>query len=152
MPSATAPRTCEEYGADLTGFGECRDLFHAMLAMEWEIPGAAGGRAHFYAVASYQIQHPEASGLTAEALDGLRAAVRAALAGAPVSDLRQRATAGARRAGRVTRRAGEPVAAMTGVVWTTNVADVVRAGVDGYETRVEEWAESVLRDLDAAGL
>lgn len=50
---------CPECGAPLPEGGSCRDNFDALLALEWEIPGGPGEIAHFYAVGSYVLQHPE---------------------------------------------------------------------------------------------
>ena len=145
-----AEPVCDECGADLAGTGTCSDVFHRMLAMEWEIPGASGGMAHFYAVASYQLQHPVASRLSMDSLARLRESVRVALGGAQIPALRERARAGSRREGRVTRRDGDAIPSWGAVAWTTNVGEIVSAGVDGYETRVESWAASVLDDLEIA--
>ena len=89
--------------------GVCRDHFHLLLAREWEIPGGPGERAHFFAVATYGLQHPGEMGYTRETLHGLRSAVADALSGnAGILELRERAGAGAQRQGRATRREEEP--------------------------------------------
>jgi hypothetical protein len=150
--SATADETarCPECGAPIAPPGTCRDNFHALLALEWEVPGGAGGVAHFYAVSAYALQHPDSMQLTAGALRGLRAAVEDALSEtADVRGLRARARRGAERA-HVTRRDGEPVPSWPVSSWPMNVADVVEAGVDGYADRVKEWARSVVSELDGA--
>src|SRR5207244_3243595 len=82
---------CPECGAAVPDGGSCRDHFHALLLLEGEIPGVAGSILHFYAVATYGLQHPDSMNYTAESLTGLRAAVADALDGrATVGDLRRR--------------------------------------------------------------
>jgi hypothetical protein len=73
--------TCPECGAAVPEGGTCRDNFHALLLLQSEIPGGPGGLAHFYAVASYGLQHPGSMNCTAETLAGLRAAVTDSLDG-----------------------------------------------------------------------
>jgi hypothetical protein len=34
--------------------------------------------------------------------------------------------------------------------WPMTVADVLAGGVEGYASRVEQWARSIVRTLDAA--
>ncbi|MEW4571526.1 DUF5946 family protein [Tautonia sp. JC769] len=70
---------CSECGAPLTDGGTCIQHFHAMLLLEYEVAAdpevTAGGRgevAHFYAVSSYILQHPEGMNYTVDALDDLR--------------------------------------------------------------------------------
>ncbi len=50
------PEHCPECGAPVPEGGCCRDLFHALLLLEAEIPGVAGSILHFYAVATYGLQ------------------------------------------------------------------------------------------------
>src|SRR5947209_778873 len=73
--------TCPECGAAVPEGGRCRDNFHALLLLESAIPGDPGGLAHFYAVASYGLQHPGSMNYTAEAAAGLRASVADVLDG-----------------------------------------------------------------------
>src|SRR5690606_10492339 len=99
---------CPECGAPLPEGGSCRDNFDALLALEWEIPGGPGEIAHFYAVGSYVLQHPEGMNYTAEALSGLRRRMADHLRGridlAEIRRQNRKETDGAKR---VTRRAGE---------------------------------------------
>ena len=104
---------------------------------------------HFYAVAAYGLQHPGSMRFTAGTLEGMRAAVQAALAGdASVADLRGRAAAGAADAGRVTRRGDERVPRWPVDRWPILVTDVVAGGVDGYAERVEAWARSIAETVE----
>ena len=50
--------TCPECGAPVPEGGSCRDNFHVLLLLESEVPGAPSGLPHFFAVASYGLQHP----------------------------------------------------------------------------------------------
>jgi RimJ/RimL family protein N-acetyltransferase len=149
---AAVPAACTECGAPVPDGDTCHDNFHALLALETGVVGGPGGLAHFYAVASYQLQHPRSMKLTVEALAGLRSAVADALDGtAGIPALRARARDGAKAAGRVTRREGDPVPAWPVTRWSFTVADVLAGGEDDYAARVERWAGSVLRDLEAVG-
>jgi hypothetical protein len=116
-----------------------------------------GSILHFYAVATYGLQHPDSMNYTAEALANLRVAVADALDGRmTVAGLRQ----GGRRATdgpvRVTRRAGDAEVAWRRGGWTMTIADVCTADTFGaYDTREEfadrvvRWASSVRETLDA---
>lgn len=140
---------CPECGAPVEDDGTCRDNFSALLALEWEVPQGAGTMAHFYAVSSYVLQHPDTMNYTAGALAWLRTAVHDALAGdARVPDLRARAARESSAEGTVTRRPGDPVVRWDVEMWTMTVADVLAAGTSGYGERVGMWAQSVLSDLE----
>ena len=76
--------------------GSCRDNLNALLLLEWQIPGAPASLAHFYAVGTYNLQHPRSMNFTAEALAGLRMAIVDSLDGrATIEEIRQRARRGA---------------------------------------------------------
>ena len=64
--------SCPECGAPVPPGGSCRDHFHALLLLEAEIPGVPGSILHFYAVATYALQHPDSMNYTADALAGLQ--------------------------------------------------------------------------------
>lgn len=141
-------QTCPECGAPIPSGGVCRDNFDALLALEWEVPGGAGTLAHFYAVSSYILQHPDSMQYTVGSLGWLRASVAKALfCAATTEDLRRSAREEGKPTGRVTRRAGDTVPQWSVERWTTTVADVLAGGVNGYGDRVRAWAESVLGDL-----
>ena len=67
-------RVCPECGASLDEGRDCRDYFHDLLGLEAEVPGGPGPLPHFFAVASYNLQHP--SQFAPDVLPGLRAADR----------------------------------------------------------------------------
>ncbi len=142
--------TCPECGASTPKDGTCRDNFHALLALEWQVPDGAGTTAHFFAVSSYALQHAESMRYTVEAITWLRSAVAQVLeTGCSTETLR----ASARTQGEgahVTRREGEPVPAWGVERWTTTVEDVLVGGTDGYAERVRAWADATLRDIDEA--
>lgn len=142
---------CPECGVGLQPGGSCRDNFNALLALEWDIPGGAGTIAHFYAVSSYILQHPDSMFYTVESIAWLRSAVVSALAGeVSTEDLRRSAGQGGKKSGHVTRRSGDPIPEWEVERWSMTVADVLAGGVDGYGERVEEWAASVIADLSAS--
>jgi hypothetical protein len=141
---------CPECGAPLLEGRDCRANLEALLAIEWQVPGGPGTVAHFYAVASYNLQHPDLMRLTAETLAGLRASVADMLAGrVTLEDVRRRARRGAKAAGRVTRRGDEQPQRLPVAEWTMTVGDVLARGVEGYADHVEAWARSVLADIEA---
>lgn len=143
---------CGECGASVPPNGSCRDNFNAMLALEWEVgaPAPAGQLAHFYAVSTYVLQHPDTMGYTVESLAWLRRSVSDMIAdGVSVHELRKQARDQGEKS-RVTRREGDPVPHWNVRTWTMTVVDVLDGGVDGYCERARQWADSALSDLDAA--
>lgn len=140
---------CLECGAPIPEGGACRDNFHALLALEAEVPGAAGSIVHFFTVATYNLQHPVSMGFTVAALHGLREAHARALDGTgSVKQLRAVVKAGAAAAGRVTRRTGEPVPDWPTGGWSMTCRDVIEGGVAAFPERIREWAKSVREKLD----
>ena len=145
------PGSCPECGAEVPDGGSCRDHFHALLALEWRIPGGPGELAHFCAVASYGLQHPVAMDYRAETVAGLRRAVADVLDGrTTVAGLRPGVRSGLRTAGRVTRRGAEPEVRWGVVAWPITVAHLLHTPLDRaeYTERATRWARSV---LDALG-
>jgi hypothetical protein len=142
---------CPECGTPVPDGGSCRDNFHALLLLGPEIPGGPGDVPHFYAVASYALQHPVSMGYTAEAL----AALRECLAGhldrrATLDAIRRRVRQDSDGAKWVTRRAGDGVVRWRVVFWPMTVADVCAGGTEGYGARVELWARSIRDTLDSS--
>ena len=138
-------RTCDECGSAVPEGGSCRDNFNDLLLLEWQIPGGPGELAHFYAVGTYNLQHPRSMNLTIEAFNGLREAVLDSLEGrATIEEIRQRARRGAAAAGRVTRRPGDPELNPPVTGWPMTIADVltVEAYQKAYLERVSRWARS----------
>jgi hypothetical protein len=113
----------------------------------------AGKRAHFFAIAAYQLQHP--SRLTLPFLVQLRTSVAEMLRpyACPIEDLRRdisRATNGSQR---VIRRA--PAGDRSHVPtwprqWTMTVLDVIATPDDAYPDEVSRWARATLSDLERA--
>jgi hypothetical protein len=143
------PAICSECGAPLPEGGVCRDYFHELLLLEAQVPNTAGSLLHFYAVASYVLQHPIDFTYTADALAGLRATLAEALDGKlTVADIRRRN----RRldgAARVTRRPGDAIVQWYRGTWPMTVLDVCRVAPDAYAERVVEWARSIRDTLNA---
>lgn len=143
---------CQECGAPLPAGGVCRDYFHELLALEGGFPGVPGSILHFYAVATYNLQHPESSGLTADAWESLRRNHADALDGkAGVAELRARTRRTADGPARVLRRDGEaPPAGRRRGDWPLTVVDVLGATAETYPSLVTSWARSVRDALAAA--
>lgn len=140
---------CGECGAAVKPGESCRDTFHRLLLLEAEVAGGPGEVAHFFAVGSYNLQHPDTMNLTAEALAGLRASVADVLDDrATMDQIRRRTRRAWNGSQRVTRRPGDAPVAWYRGTWPTNVADIVDGGIDRYAERVASWARTVCATLD----
>jgi hypothetical protein len=146
------PQVCPECGAGVPEAGSCRDNLHALLLLESQVPGLDAPILHFYAVACYGLQHPHSMNYTAAAARGLRAALSDTLDGrATLDEIRRRAREGARRAGRVTRREGDPEVEWRTGTWPMTVADVLTVEPEpkAYADRIVSWARSVRGALES---
>jgi hypothetical protein len=135
--------TCSECGAPLDG-RNCRDYFNDLLALEWQVPGGPGERAHFLAVASYNLQHP--SQFSPATLAGLRETLSDVLANrATIADILMRARAAADGETRVRRRPGDPDHGLPNwpTRWPLTVRDVCGVPVSRYLEQVQAWANAV---------
>jgi hypothetical protein len=116
-----------------------------------------GSILHFYAVASYGLQHPDSMNYTAEALAGLRAALTDALdRRLSVDELRRRSRRETNGPQRVTRRPGDDPVAWRRGGWPITIADICTADTfgaydtyDAFADRVVRWARSIRETLDA---
>ena len=144
ISSASVAETCEECGAMLEEGRTCRDYFHDLLALEWQVPGGPGHRGHFLAVSSYNLQHP--SQFTAAMLKGLRRTFADVLAGrATIDDARARAREALEGPRRATRRPGEALEEIGPwpEQWPMTIRDVCNAPVSSYLEQVQKWAVAV---------
>ena len=142
------PGVCPECGAPVSDGGSCRDNFRALLLLESEIPGGPGDVAHFCAVASYVLEHPESMGYTAEALANLRTCLTDHLDGkVTLENIRRRVRRESEGSKRVTRRAGDAAVRWGVESWPMTVADICAGGLEGYNERVQLWARSILDTL-----
>lgn len=147
---------CPECGLPLAPARTCRDYFHDMLGVESEVPFAQGGEPHFFAVASYNLQHP--SGFVPAALVALHCTVADVLAGrATIADARRRAGQGTAGATRVKRDESSPLSPEDEslrrawpTAWPVTVQHVISGGSEEYIARVRELAQSVVLTLDRA--
>jgi hypothetical protein len=150
-------RHCPECGALMPASGECWPRVYELLEIETRElahhdPEAAK-RAHFFAIAVYQLQHP--SRLTAEAATVLREGVRTMLAAPrPIDDLRRDVGRRFARHTKVTRRADPRdrthVDPRWPRRWSKTALDVIAAGDAAYMSGVAAWAEATTWELDAA--
>jgi hypothetical protein len=146
--------SCSECGAPVPDGSTCRDNFHALLALESQIPVAAGAVAHFRVVAAYGLQHPDSMNFTEGTLIDLRDALADELAGrATIDKIRRRMRYTAEGTTRITRRQGEAAVAWHRGTWPMTVADVltVDSGADAYAELVAAWARSVCAALNTHG-
>lgn len=147
---------CPECGLTLAPGRSCRDYFHEMLGVESEVPFAQGGAPHFFAVGSYNLQHP--SGFVPAALVGLHRTVADVLAGrATIADARRCAGQGTAGAKRVRRDESSTLSADEEALrrawptkWPVTVQYVIDGGIAEYVARVRELAQSVVLTLDDA--
>lgn len=152
---ASDPAPCPECGEPVPE-GGCWTRVHEILEIEQyalpKVESEEGLRAHFFAIGTYQLQHPSRS--TVEALAVLREAVASMVESPrPIRDLRGEM----RRHVRGTRvgREAPPgdrthVDARWPTTWTMTARDVIASGVDGYTSTVADWAAATVADLDRA--
>jgi hypothetical protein len=143
---------CPECGAALADDSECRRLFDALLLLERDA-SAADEAAHFLAVASYVLQHPDSMQYTVAAIQGVRESVQEFLSGrSSLAQIRLRKRAANNGPQRVTRREDEAVFSWGVTNWPITVADVLAGGSLLFPTRVRAWAKSIVAALqvDAA--
>lgn len=113
-----------------------------------------GKRAHFLAVATYQLQHPYR--LTQESVDGLRAGVAEMTgpAARPLENLRQEVGKFASGTQKVARSAPPGDRSHIDQCWPTSWSVTARDVAEGpdpeYPAAVGRWAVATLADLDAA--
>ncbi|MBZ2196211.1 DUF5946 family protein [Occultella gossypii] len=157
LDEGTAP--CSECGAVLPAGGDCWDRVHELLEIEARLlPGIddveTGMRAHYFAIATYQLQHP--SRLTTAAVAQLRDGVRRMLASdpPPIDHLRRQVRGFAEGPRRVTRRASAGDRAHVPhwpTRWTMTATDVIGRPDAEYADTVGDWARRTLDDLDGLG-
>ncbi|MEU7755133.1 DUF5946 family protein [Micromonospora sp. NPDC049101] len=156
--NATHTDRCAECGGALPASGDCWTRLHELLEIETRVlptlEPQVGMRAHFFAVATYQLQHP--SRLTRATLDRLHAAVdeMTGPAAPPLARLRRdmgRFAAGSRK---VTRSAPPTdrshIDRRWPVSWSVTAHDVTEGQESEYPDAVGRWAVATLADLRAA--
>jgi hypothetical protein len=153
----TRDTVCQECGAPLPDDGDCWSRVNDLLEIEMRalapLDLEAGKRAHFFAIATYQLQHP--TRLTLPILNKLRTSVAEMLASnaRPVEEMRRdisRATNGSQR---VTRRAPEGDRSHVPNwprQWTMTVMDIIATPDHAYPTEVARWARATLGDIERA--
>ncbi|WP_163542929.1 DUF5946 family protein [Occultella kanbiaonis] len=144
---------CPECGAVLPSGGDCWERVHELLETEARLlPGIEVGLlAHFFAIATYQLQHP--SRLTGGAVTQLRDGVRRMLGSdrPPIAHLRRQVRGFAEGPSRVARRAAAGDRAHVPhwpTRWTMTATDVIGGPQADYADAVERWARRTLGDLD----
>jgi hypothetical protein len=143
---------CPECGAAQSDRDSCQTYLGELLALESLVPGGPTQMAHFFAIASFNLQHP--SSFTTEVLESLRRSLDNAVAGrVDIPTLRRRARYVAEGPKRVLRRdaaADDKRPSGWPSVWPMTVLDVCRAAPDTYNAKAEEWARSVAVTLARA--
>ncbi len=146
--------TCPECGAPLPEGASCRDNLNALLALESQLTGEPVYLAHFYAVTSYGLQHPDSMNYNAEALTFLHTALADLLDGrATLEQVRLRMRRAFNGPTRITRRPGEASPPWRRGGWPMNVADVldVEPSAEAYLERVTQWARSACETISSLG-
>ncbi len=158
---------CPECGAALRPGETCTDLFNRMLALEWEVigalgvgippeefqssgPGKEGLRAHFFAVGSYQLQHPDR--LETRAVLGLWSSMADMIAGrATREDVLRKGREAFDGPARVRRRepGRDPALGDWPRDWPVTVADICDLSPAGYIAAVGRWAEATSAAISA---
>lgn len=153
----TNDTVCHECGAPLPADGDCWSRVNDLLEIEIRalapLDLEVGKRAHFIAIATYQLQHP--SRLTLPILERLRASIAEMLDpnARPIEELRRdmaRVTNGSQRV-----RSRAPASDRLPVPhwppqWTMTVMDVIATSDHAYPTEVARWAIATLSDLERA--
>ncbi|MFG1842589.1 DUF5946 family protein [Micromonospora sp. NPDC049175] len=148
---------CAECGGAVPTSGDCWTRLHELLEIETRVlptlEPEAGMRAHFFAVATYQLQHP--SRLTRETLDRLHAAVDEMTGPAPppIAYLRRgmgRFAAGSQKVIRSAPTDRSHIDARWPVSWSVTAQDVTERAESEYPDAVGSWAVATLADLHAA--
>ncbi|MCA9879337.1 MAG: hypothetical protein KC442_16210 [Thermomicrobiales bacterium] len=149
---------CAECGAPLPPSGDCWTRLHQLLEIETRVAPTldpeTGKRAHFFAVATYQLQHP--SRLQPEALAALRRGVAEMLQPAPrpIEDLRREI---GRTVGRVKvgRRAAASdrthITAAWPTSWPMTAVDVINRPDAEYPQTTATWARATIEALARSG-
>ncbi|WP_157555290.1 DUF5946 family protein [Nocardia crassostreae] len=150
--TATAGR-CRECGAALPESGDCADRIPELLEIEWRVLDGSEDslRAPFFAIASFQVQHP--SRMTPEATAGLRIQLtRMVRNPIPIANLR----IDVRRAFRDVKVNNPQPGDRSAVdprwptVWPMTAADIVTRPAGEYIAAVSEWARTTADTIDLA--
>lgn len=153
----TSYTVCQECGAELPTDGDCWSRVFEFLEIESRALDSldleSAKRAHFFAVATYQLQHP--SRLTLPVLLQLQACVAEMLApnARPIAEMRRDLSRTTNGSQRVKNRA--PAGDRSHVPgwprqWSVTVVDIVSAPDDAYPAEVAGWARATLRDIARA--
>lgn len=145
---------CVECGAPLPSSGDCWTRIHELLEIEIRVAPTldleTGKRAHFFAIATYQLQHP--SRVQPEALAALRRGVAEMLQPAPrpIEGLRREIgrTVGRSRVGRHASASDHThVAAGWPTSWPMTAADAISRPDTEYPQATAEWARATIEAL-----
>lgn len=156
MRSVPRGPVCHECGAALPDDGHCGSRVHELLAIEAGLLASVepeiGRRTHFFAVATYQLQHPSRS--TVEALDWLRGAVARMVHDRVSTDVllldNRRALQGA-----AISPSGAPgdrrhVDPRWPQEWSVTAVEVIAGGEETYVEGVARWAGATVQELEQA--
>lgn len=137
---------CPDCGARLAEPETCRERFGACLTLEYLHPSTFDA-VHHLSVMCYALQHNQyAKAAWLDARDILGRCVREDLTGAVFLQL-MRERLGTKRNGSISR--GPKLEGVSGIPWSTTVADVATADPAAYEADIRRWAASVVTDSAA---
>ena len=125
----------------------CEDLFHQMLAWEWDDP--ANLVVHHLTVLSYHLQHP--SLYSPEGLAGAKGLLVGFVErGVSPEEARRALSAKVDSGKRGYKIRGTPESHGSydpPIRWTKTATDVISGGIEGYIDNVRTWARSILDAL-----
>ena len=143
---------CNECGAPVSKGNACKDYFEQMITWDFEdFTGA--GTVHHLTVLCYNLQHP--SNYSKRGLEDAKNFLKEFVvkkASFEEHDRRNRKRLSSsvrdwKISGTPEDHGGYTVIPQ----WSIRTPDVTIGGKEGYEARVEKWAESVYKDLEGSG-
>ena len=143
---------CNECGGKLFNGKVCRDYFEEMITWDFE-DFLGAGRVHHLTVLCYGLQHP--SSYSKKGLeDAKEFLVEFVVKNSSFQehDMRNRERLSSDvRKWKITGTPEDHGAYATAPQWTVHASDIATLGKEGYEARVQSWAESVYKDLEKTG-
>lgn len=148
----TASDSCSICGASLPEGQTCEDQFHQALYWENEYPEKTLP-VHHLLVLGYHLQHPHLyshEGLAAS----MGLLVGFVAEGKSPQEVRQQqkdAVNSGKRSWKITARPDSIGTYAHPVQWQMTLAEVIHAGVEGYDANIRHWVQTLYDDLASSG-
>jgi hypothetical protein len=140
-----APCNCPEFGGPAKDGLSCREKFDEALALEFGDP-AIFSRVHHITVICYNLQHPDA--FSEDALEWMKSTLYYIIVdGLTPAELRAQVSKKYGGGVRVKRRTPSD-STLEKIKWSMTILDVNTDNGEAYIKDIEDWAESILNDLD----